>query len=236
MRGWNLSSSFSTMMIILSVIITFSFYGGVLLSCCHFPKMDRLTFDFELIGDITVVKTSCLLSFEPKLLFTQLGHLICPLGVLVSGWETFACSKERLLPDARSFVICYLGGLLLGLPGLSNFHCLWGESLLCHMVWCVLPGWQSIQHLSPNVLVSFLDPGRSEEILTRSIGICWCFILFDMWHALILWRHHLGVQRLSIYDILVAIMVPSVFHSIVALIAKFCVWRVAASISESHDH
>ena len=91
---------------ILSVIITFSFYGGFLLLCCHFPEMGCLCFDFELIGDVTVVETSCLLSSEPKSLFTQLGHLICPLGVLVSRWETFVRSQERSLPDAH--IICDL--------------------------------------------------------------------------------------------------------------------------------
>ena len=62
MRGWNLSSFFYAVMMILSVIITFNFYDDFLLSCCLVSRMGRLTFDFELIGDITVVETSCLSS------------------------------------------------------------------------------------------------------------------------------------------------------------------------------
>ena len=71
------------------------------LSCCHFSGMSCLTSNFELIGDVTVVETFCLSSFEPKFWFTQLGHLICPLSVHVSRWEIFARSYKRSFPDAQ---------------------------------------------------------------------------------------------------------------------------------------
>ena len=99
-RGWNLSCFFSAVMMILSVIITYSFYNGFLLLCCHFPGVSHLTSDFELIDDVTVVETSCLSSFEPRSLFTLLGCLVYLLSVLVPGWETFARSYKRSLPNA----------------------------------------------------------------------------------------------------------------------------------------
>ena len=41
---WNISSSFSAVMMISSVIITFSFYGNFRLSHCHFPGMSHPDF------------------------------------------------------------------------------------------------------------------------------------------------------------------------------------------------
>ena len=100
------SSSFFAIMIILLVIITCSFYGGFLLLCCHVPGISHLTYDFELIGDVTVVETSCMSSSELRLLFTLLNHLVCLLSVLISRWETFARSRGRSLLGSQ--ITCHL--------------------------------------------------------------------------------------------------------------------------------
>ena len=120
---------------ILSVIITFSFYGSFPLSfvMLSFPWDDCLTSDFELIGDVTIVETSFLSSSGPRSWLSQLAHLIYPLSALIFGWETFACLEWGRFQMHRLLTICYPGGLWLGLPRLGDFHHLWGEPLLIRL-------------------------------------------------------------------------------------------------------
>ena len=85
MKEQNLSSSFSAVMMTLSIIITFSFFGIFFLLCCLVSGMGRLTSDFELISGIVVVKMYGLSSSDLTLLFTQLDLLICLLFILTFG-------------------------------------------------------------------------------------------------------------------------------------------------------
>ena len=90
--------------------------------------------------------------------------------------------------------------------------------------------------MPPSVLVSFLDLGHSEEKATVSIGIHGHVIFFDTWHLFMLQRRRLGVQRSSIYAILVAMMASLGCHAMVASVVEFCISRVATSNFESHSH
>ena len=73
---------------------------------------------------------------------------------------------------------------------------------------------------------------RSRPYLLESMGV----LRFNMWHLLVLQRCRLGVQRLSIYAILSALMASLVLHSAVVLVVEFCVSRMVTSNFESHDH
>ena len=88
--------------------------------------------------------------------------------------------------------------------------------------------------MPPSVLVSILNPRRSEEIATISIGIRECVLLFDMWR--LLQGRHLGVQSSSIYAVIVVMMESLVFHTTVTSVVEFCVSRVAVSNFEKYDH
>ena len=80
----------------------------------------------------------------------------------------------------RSLEICYFRGFLLGLPGLNNFHHLWGESLLIRLSGVTCPARLVGQTtFNPNVLVPSLDSGCFKDIATVSIGIYGCATLFN---------------------------------------------------------
>ena len=76
---------FSTVMMTLPVIMTFSFFCIFFLSCCLNSEMGHLTSNFELIGSVAVVETSCLSSSELRSLFTHLSLHLCLLFILMFG-------------------------------------------------------------------------------------------------------------------------------------------------------
>ena len=153
MRGWNLSSSISTVMMILSLFITCNFYNGFVLSCCLISAIGRLTSDFELISDVIVVDTSYLSASCSSSLPTQLNLLICPLCVLVFGWETFARSCKKVAHTH----IGRLCSIILGTPclGSQDFAIFISQGVYPYylgcVVWRVLPGWQGIQPLQQKI-------------------------------------------------------------------------------------
>ena len=177
---------FSAIMMTLSVIMTFSFFRISFLSCCLVFRMSNLTSDFELIGGVAVVETSLFVIIWVEIAihsarssYIPYVHPACldkgPLLAL-----TIGRSQTR-----KSHAPIYLRALYLGSLDLVIFITREANLyLLGCVVWCVLPGWQDIQHLPPSVLVSLLDPGRSEKITTVSVGIHGHVLLFDTWNLL----------------------------------------------------
>ena len=133
------------------------------LSCCHFPGMRCLTSDIESTGDvIPTIK-----SFPSVIMQTEV--VICLVVLLpsssdfLSGQGTFAYHEQDRTQMSRSPLARYLQISSMRQRSLYLANISRHKICLCwlgHVVWHRLPSGQVTQHLSPNVLASFQEPGR----------------------------------------------------------------------------